>query len=143
MSGDVTSIPSLTRSGRPSFSLASRPPSGSTLTAFRVRASRPTTGLDYPRTGAVPDKNAPAEAAAHPQAQTPRPPRDPRRPGPGVVHLRDAHGDRRQDPAARAQGAAHAGEHVRVRGRRAHEAGDPPRLPGARGDPVAGHLALD
>src|SRR6266545_6011898 len=38
MSGEVTSIPSLTRSGRPSFSLASSPPSGSTSTALRVRS---------------------------------------------------------------------------------------------------------
>src|SRR5579862_1727252 len=37
MSGEVTSIPSLTRSGFPRFSLASSPPSGSTSTAFRVR----------------------------------------------------------------------------------------------------------
>src|SRR5438093_2546770 len=39
MSGDVTSIPSFTRSGRPSFSFASSPPSGSTSTAFRVRSA--------------------------------------------------------------------------------------------------------
>src|SRR5437763_1013994 len=39
MSGDVTSIPSLTRSGRPSFSLSSSAPRGSTSTAFRVRSA--------------------------------------------------------------------------------------------------------
>src|SRR5437763_684752 len=39
MSGEVTSIPSFTRSGRPSFSFASRPPSGRTSTAFRVRSA--------------------------------------------------------------------------------------------------------
>ena len=112
MSGDVTSIPSLTRSGRPSFSFASRPPSGRRFTAFRVRASRPTGGLDYPRTGAVSDKDAPAEAAAHPQAQTSRPPSDPRRAGPGVVHLRTAHRRLGEDPAARPGEAAHPGEHA-------------------------------
>src|SRR5579863_7799874 len=42
MSGEVTSIPSLTRSGRPSFSLASRPPDGRTSTAFKVRSETPT-----------------------------------------------------------------------------------------------------
>src|SRR5438874_522890 len=42
MSGEVTSIPSFTRNGRPSFSLASSPPSGSTSTAFRVRSEMPT-----------------------------------------------------------------------------------------------------
>src|SRR5919198_3446811 len=36
MSGDVTSIPSFTRSGRPSASLRSSSPSGRTCTAFRV-----------------------------------------------------------------------------------------------------------
>src|SRR4051794_35652765 len=36
MSGEVTSMPSLTRTGRPSASLRSRPPAGSTSTAFRV-----------------------------------------------------------------------------------------------------------
>src|SRR5580765_1510242 len=41
MSGEVTSMPSFTRSGRPSFSLASRPPSGRTSTAFRVSSTMP------------------------------------------------------------------------------------------------------
>src|SRR5579859_2941262 len=40
MSGEVTSMPSLTRSGRPSLSLASSPPSGRTSTALRVSDSR-------------------------------------------------------------------------------------------------------
>src|SRR5215213_5430530 len=38
MSGDVTSMPSLTRSGRPSASLRSSSPSGKTWTAFLVRS---------------------------------------------------------------------------------------------------------
>src|SRR6059058_3448370 len=38
MSGDVTSIPSLTRSGRPSFSFSSSAPAGRTAAAFRVRS---------------------------------------------------------------------------------------------------------
>ena len=42
MSGEVTSIPSFTRSGRPSASFASSPPSGSTSTAFRMRSERAT-----------------------------------------------------------------------------------------------------
>src|SRR5207247_2986832 len=41
MSGPVGSIPSLTRSGRPSFSFASRAPSGRTSTAFRVSSAIP------------------------------------------------------------------------------------------------------
>src|SRR5215218_812628 len=39
MSGEVTSIPSFTRSGRPRASFRSRPPSGSTSTALRVSFS--------------------------------------------------------------------------------------------------------
>src|SRR4051812_20635545 len=41
MSGEVTSIPSLTRSGRPCASFFSSPPSGSTSTAFRVSSAIP------------------------------------------------------------------------------------------------------
>ena len=100
-------------------------------------------GLDYPRTGAVSDKDAPAEAAAHPQAQTSRPPLDPRRPGPGVVHLRTADVGGGEDPAARPGEAAHAGQHLRLRGRRTHAARDPARLAGARRRAVQGDLAVD
>src|SRR5205807_2006271 len=42
MSGEVTSMPNLTRSGRPSSSFASSPPSGRTSTAFRVSSAMPT-----------------------------------------------------------------------------------------------------
>src|SRR6188508_2497140 len=41
MSGDVTSIPSFTRSGRPRASFASSAPAGSTWTAFRVSSAIP------------------------------------------------------------------------------------------------------
>ena len=40
MSGDVTSIPSFTRSGRPSRSFSASPPSGRRCTAFRASRSR-------------------------------------------------------------------------------------------------------
>src|SRR5690348_12911632 len=39
MSGDVASMPSFTRSGRPSFSFSPSSSSGSTATAFRVRST--------------------------------------------------------------------------------------------------------
>src|SRR3954451_14372440 len=42
MSGDVTSMPSLTRSGLPLASFFSRPPCGSTSTALRVSSAIPT-----------------------------------------------------------------------------------------------------
>src|SRR5215210_9292189 len=39
MCGALTSMPSLTRNGRPSFSFSSSPPSGSTSTALRVSSA--------------------------------------------------------------------------------------------------------
>jgi len=39
LSGDVTSMPSFTRSGRPSVSFCSRPPAGRTSTALRVSSA--------------------------------------------------------------------------------------------------------
>src|SRR5579862_1228871 len=142
-SGAVTSMPSFTRSGRPNLSFASRPPSGSTLAAFRVSSST-MAGLDYRRPDAPPAKSAPPEAAANPQAQTPRPPSRPRGAGSVVVHLRPALGDRREDPrAAVVRAARHAGQHIRLRLGRAHDPGDPPRLSGADRRAVERDLAVD
>ena len=60
MSGDVTSIPSFTRSGRPELQLLARGrPPGRTSTAFRVRSARPIGGLDYPGSGALSEKGTP------------------------------------------------------------------------------------
>ena len=53
MSGEVTSMPSFTRSGRPSFSFASSPPSGRTSTAFRVRSASVIAGYTSERSGAA------------------------------------------------------------------------------------------
>src|SRR5579883_3337802 len=137
-------MPSFTRRGRPSFSFASSPPSGRTETAFRVRASL-MAGLDYPGPGALPEKDPPpAQAPAHPQAQTPRPPLRARGAGHRVVLVRPARRDRDQDPAARpGQAAADAGEHVRVRREQLHRPGDPPRLAGADRRPLEPDLAVD
>src|SRR5690242_17977079 len=44
MSGEVTSMPSFTRSGRPRASFCSRAPCGSTSTAFRVSSAMATAG---------------------------------------------------------------------------------------------------
>ena len=52
------------------------------------------------------------------------------------VHLRAADGDRCSARAARPEPAAAAGEHLRLRGRRAHGARDPARLAGADRRPV-------
>src|SRR4051794_27958163 len=108
-------MPIFTRSGRPSFSLASRPPSGRTLAAFLVNGSRFMRGLDYPGPGALSEKSAPAQASADPQAQTPRSPRSSRGPGPVGVHVRPARGAGGEAPAARAERETDAGEHLRLR----------------------------
>src|SRR5581483_5696852 len=143
-SGAVTSMPIFTRRGRPSLSLASRPPSGRTLAALRVKRSI-IGGLDYPRPGALPEKYAPAETSADPQAQTPRPPPRPRSPGSDVVHLRPLDCGRGEDPAARSEPSAarDAGEHLYLRLERLYGARDPARLAGAGRRPVGGHLTVD
>src|SRR5581483_11951808 len=70
-------------------------------------------GLDYPGPGALPEKSAPPQEAAHPQAQTPRAPRPPRSAGPDGVHLRPARRGRREDPAARpGEAEADPGQHL-------------------------------
>ena len=139
----MTSIPIFTRSGRPSFSLASSPPSGRTFAAFRVSASRVMRGLDYPGPGALSEKSAPAQASADPQAQTPRTPRSPRSPGPVGFHLRAARRARREAAAARAEREADAGEHVRLRERRPFGPRDSPRRPGADHRPVGRDQRVD
>src|SRR5919201_422193 len=53
MSGEVTSMPSFTRSGRPSFSFASSPPSGSTWTALRVSSASPMAAASLVRPPAI------------------------------------------------------------------------------------------
>ena len=101
MSGEVTSIPSLTRSGRPSFSFASSPPSGRTSTAFRVRSAIAHAGYTSGRSGAAQKKESAAETAPHPQAEAARPALRARAARPLGVHVRAADGDRRADPCAR------------------------------------------
>ena len=78
-------------------------------------------GLDYPGTGALPEKTRP-EAAAHPQAQTSRPLVILGVLGPASFTFGLLDGGRDQDPAARPGEAAHAGEHLRLRRRRPHDA---------------------
>src|SRR3954468_17921403 len=131
MSGDVGSMPSLTRSGRPSFSFAASPPSGRTSTAWAAR-SCDIAGLDYSRPGPLQAKTRAPQAAAHPQAQTPRPTSRSRAAGLLRVRVRAAYGDLAEDPRARpGQAARHAGEHLRLRERRPHDPRDPARLAGA------------
>src|SRR5690242_5274866 len=127
MSGEVGSMPSFTRSGRPSFSFAASPSAGRTSTAWAVRSAL-MTGLDYPCPGVLQAKTTAPQAAAHPQAQTPRPPRHPWAAGLLRVRARPAHVDLAEDPRARPEPPArHAGQHLRLRERRPHDPGDPPR----------------
>ena len=99
-------------------------------------------GLHYPGSGALSEKVTPSQAAAHPQAQTPCPPRGPLRAGHGVLHRRSPDRGRCQDPATRPLTAADAGEHLRLRRERPHRAHDPARVAGADHRPVAADLAV-
>ncbi len=142
MSGEVTSIPSFTRNGRPSFNFSSRPPAGRTSTALRVRRVTSIGGLDYPGSGALSEKVTPSQAAADPQAQTPCPPGGPLRTGHGVIHRRSPDRGRCQDPATRSVTPADAGEHLRLCREQPHGAVDPARLSGANRRPVRSNLAV-
>ena len=110
ISGAVTSIPSFTRSGRPSASLCSSSPSGSTLVAFRVSSARPmgTESRGRPKlesAGSVTQKEGPRgerqAPSPHPQASSLHPP------APGgpvrlrVVRVRAGDGDTQRVAAAR------------------------------------------
>src|SRR6266480_3776487 len=148
---DVTSIPSLTRKGRPSFSFSSSPPSGSTWAALRVSSAMPIWWASLPlqspasraalrqQTGACPP------AAQNPQAAPSRAPPDLLRARGGVVHVRPCDRDRERDPLTRSRPPPEAG------GRRLHLRGEPEqaRARGPAGiaepDPrrVEGHLAED
>src|SRR5262249_61017195 len=112
-------------------------------TARAVTASRLIAGLDYPGSGALSEKNAPASPSADPQAQTPRPPPRTRAPGRGGVHGRVPDRDRVRDPATRPVPAAEpAGEHLRLRLERVHRPLDSPRLAGPRPRARLGTLPL-
>ena len=133
----VTSIPSFTRNGRPSFSFSSRPPAGRTSTAFRVSCCDAHRGARLPRfwrsfgeSHAVPSGGASASSDSSPSS------RFSSRSGHGVVHLRSSDRGRCQDPATRPGAAADAGEHLRLRRERPHGAHDPARLAGADHRPV-------
>ena len=93
-SGAVTSIPSFTRSGRPSASLRSRPPSGRTCAALRISSERAmgpaSLALDSCGSGAAfrPKAVACEAAAQDPQAAAAQPPPAPVPARRRVVQLR-------------------------------------------------------
>ena len=138
-------MPSFTRSGRPSASFASRPPSGQHVDGVPRQVLEHRRGYTSGRSGAVPEKASAAETPAHPQAQTARPPLRPRAARARGVLLRRAHRDRGAelqslDPSTQ-QHAAGA-EHVRLRERRHDDPRDPARLAGAHRRPVRRDLAV-
>src|SRR5579871_6078126 len=140
MSGEVTSMPSLTRSGRPSRSLASRPPSGSTSNALRV-SSPLGTGLDYLGSARAPEEDASSEAAPHTEAATPRAARRARAARFERIRFRNAARDRVADSRAQSEPAADA-EQLRLRRRRPHDPRRPARIAGTRDRALDRDLAL-
>src|SRR5881394_195524 len=150
-SGAVTSIPSLTRNGRPSFSFSSSPPSGSTWAALRVSSAMPiwsaSLPLQSPASRAAPRQQTGAcpPAPQNPQAAPARAPPDLLLARGGVVHVRSRHRDRERDPLARSRPPPETG------GGRLHLRGEPEQAR-ARGPagiaepdprPVQKHLAED
>ena len=138
-------MPSFTRSGRPSFSFASSPPSGRTSTAFRGQVVELIGGATL----------APGLALFRRKARAPKRRRIRKLRllallvvlgllGLGVVHVRAPDRDRGADPAARpgAADTAPAGEHLRLRERRHDGPRDPPRVAGADRRRLRGHLAV-
>src|SRR5205085_7239099 len=102
-----TSIPSLTRSGRPFFSFSSSAPWGSTSTAFRVSSATPISPLTLTL-----ESRSSVPATTLFQVAAPAPPPDPKAPpllaaAPAgsaelrVLQCRSRHGDRERDPDAR------------------------------------------
>ena len=137
-------MPSLTRSGRPSFSFASRPPSGSTFTALRVRSPL-IAGATLACVLALFRRKA--------RAPKRRRIRKLRLLALLVVlsllglaaftfGLLTAIAAQIPDLDPAPAGATPAGEHLRLRERREDDPRDPPRFPGADRRPVGGHLAL-
>ena len=144
MSGDVTSMPSLTRSGRRELQLRLEPALRKHVHRVQGQVAGHRRGYTSERFGAVSRRT---------RAPKPRRIRKLRLlallfvlspAGARRVHVRAADGDRGADPVARsgAAGAASAGEHVRLRERRAHDPRDPARVAGADRRQVGGHLAV-
>src|SRR4051812_36009609 len=109
MSGDVTSIPSFTRSGRPSFSFSSNAPAGRTSTALRVSSATPMARrtLALQSRGSVSPttfrRGAAPGLAPDPEASPLRTAGPPGGAGLGLLQRRARHGDRRRDPGARSE----------------------------------------
>src|SRR5438067_2982555 len=114
-SGAVTSIPNFTRSGRPSLSFASSPPSGSTWAALRVSSAMPMAAATLPlqspasRAAFRPKARACEAAAQDPQAPALRPGPDPVRARPRLVHLRAGERNRQWNRQLRPERAREAG----------------------------------
>src|SRR5439155_4038191 len=142
-SGAVTSMPSLTRSGRPSASLASSPPSGCTWTALRVSSAMlmvvRTLALQTRGSEALPQTFETPEAEAAPEAPPPCAAADPAGARRRRVRLRAGDGPRRRDPAARPGALPPGEEQLHLREQRANGAGRPARV----GEPTGRVLGPD
>src|SRR6266480_7984473 len=124
MSGDVTSIPSFTRSGRSLASFRSSSPLGNTLTALRVSSATPMARRTLPlqfrgsvspttfRRGAAPGP------APDPEASPLRTAGPPRSAGLGLLQRRSRHCDRRRDSGARPEPDPQPDRRLRLRRQR-------------------------
>src|SRR2546421_8547550 len=107
ISGEVTSIPSLTRKGRPCSSFRSSYPAGNTSTALRVSSGTPMGASTLPlqsRSSVAPTtfrRGAAAGPAPDPEASPLRTARPPRGAGPRLLQRRSRDGDRGRDPLTR------------------------------------------
>src|SRR6266566_7424161 len=124
MSGEVTSIPSLTRSGRPSFSFSSSAPFGSTSTALRVSSETPMGAASLPlqsRSSVAPTtfrRGAAQGPPPDPEASPLRTAGPPGGAGLRLLQRRTGDRDRRRDPVARPEPNPQPDRRVRLRQQR-------------------------
>ena len=113
MSGEVTSMPSLTRSGRPSFSLRLEAAVRQDVDRVASEVCDAHGGLDYPGSGALSEKSGAGPSAGGSASSDSSPSsRFSGRLGSASFTFGLVDRGRGEDPAARPVEAAHAGEHA-------------------------------
>src|SRR5258705_5101920 len=148
ISGEVTSIPSLTRSGRPLASLRSSSPAGRTSTALRVSSATPMGGRTLPlqsRGSVAPTtfrRGAAQGPAPDPEASPLRTVGSPVSAGLCILQRRSGDRDREPDPAARPEPDPQPDRRLHLCQQRSSALG-PARLPEPHPAPLGGDLAAD
>src|SRR5436190_7656227 len=148
MSGEVTSIPSLTRSGRPSSSFSSSAPLGSTSTALRVSSGTPMGAASLPlqsRSSVAPTtfrRGAAQGPPPDPEASPLRIAGPPGSAGLRLLQRRSRDRDRWWDPVARPEPDPQPDRRVHLRQQRPRALG-PPRVTEPNPPPLRPDLAAD